>query len=390
MWEDLSAREMIQAITSEWFLMEPIMFEVYCKHQLKANDTIKVPIRSGKGLIEYNGDIVKSLKQTELGEYLRTEAIRILLKHPYERRPLGCDRNILVMASDIVVSQHYPTFSIKLTKASDVNLEAGHHYEWYIRELSSQGGKRTAGGKNPHLAEQYDYKKKLQMMDMYAELWEEDGEMKDEINGTIQRTKSWGTMPGDVIEQIKASSEAHIDYKRLLSVFRASVLGSHRRLTRMRPNRRTGFLYMGSTRSLSTKILAAIDVSGSVSSETVGKFLGIIERLFKYNVSVIDVLEFDTEIKDCVHQLKESRRKFSDNGYTIVGRGGTDFQCVIDYLEYHNNYDGLIILTDGYAPNVTVNFYTKAKILWVLEDKKSYDESFEWMSKIGRVCYLEI
>lgn len=127
-----------------------------------------------------------------------------------------------------------------------------------------------------------------------------------------------------------------------------------------------------------------------MSSETVGKFLGIIERLFKYNVSVIDVLEFDTEIKDCVHQLKESRRKFSDNGHTIVGRGGTDIQCVIDYLEYHNYYDGLIILTDGYAPEVATNFYTRAKILWVLEDKKSYDESFEWMSKIGRVCYLAI
>ena len=63
-------------------------------------------------------------------------------------------------------------------------LISGEQEWWYIRELSSQGGKRTTGGKNPHSAEQYDYKKKLQMMDMYSELWEEDGEMKDEINGT--------------------------------------------------------------------------------------------------------------------------------------------------------------------------------------------------------------
>ena len=74
MWEDLSAREMIQAITSEWFLMEPIMFEVYCKHQLKANDTIKVPIRSGKGLIEYNGEqyMVHNIllhNKAKVGEY---------------------------------------------------------------------------------------------------------------------------------------------------------------------------------------------------------------------------------------------------------------------------------------------------------------------------------
>jgi len=72
----------------------------------------------------------------------------------------------------------------------------------------------------------------------------------------------------------------------------------------------------------------------------------------------------------------------------VTGRGGTYFQPVFDYVQNHV-YDGLIILTDGYAPVPSVG-NCKSKVLWVCESEQSYEQHKEWMRTIGRVCYLNL
>ena len=42
-----------------------------------------------------------------LEEALRTEVIRIMLKHPYERRPDGCTGEAMATGSDLTVSDNY-------------------------------------------------------------------------------------------------------------------------------------------------------------------------------------------------------------------------------------------------------------------------------------------
>jgi hypothetical protein len=82
----------------------------------------------------------------------------------------------------------------------------------------------------------------------------------------------------------------------------------------------------------------------------------------------------DTEIKQ-EFELKKATRNIN-----IIGRGGTDFQCAIDYYEQHPEYQGLIIFTDGYAcvPKIRL----RKQILWILTGKQEYDEAYRWIKEL--------
>ena len=219
-------------------------------------------------------------------------------------------------------------------------------------------------------------------------LWEENDEQKQSINEMIESIKDWGSLPLNLREAIRSSAQGHIDYKRMMRGFSTSVLSSNRRLTHMRPNRRSGFDYMGSRYDLHASLLVAVDVSGSISSKTISYFLSVIGRFFKHGVSVVDVIQFDTEVKNDIVKLTEARQRFRGNKLEVKGRGGTAFQPVFDYLNEHNHYDGLAILTDGYAPEPQINFFTRVKILWVCQSQDEYNKNKAWMEHSGRVCYI--
>ena len=114
----------------------------------------------------------------------------------------------------------------------------------------------------------------------------------------------------------------------------------------MKPSRRYGFQYMGSRRDFTTQLLFAVDVSGSVSTDDVQNAFSIVNRFFKYGVESIDVIWFDTNVLN----KKPLTIKKARSEVEIVGRGGTDFQPLMDYIDEHRRYDGLIIFTDGIAP----------------------------------------
>ena len=196
-----------------------------------------------------------------------------------------------------------------------------------------------------------------------AELWEEDQLASEQVKETVrraQRSKQWGSMAGGLKDEIEATTIVRIDYRTILSGFRASVLCSKRRLTRMIPSRRYGFQYMGSKRDFATRLLVAIDVSGSVDDKQVSQALSIINRFFKYGVENVDVILFDVALHGEVMSMKKAQKSIK-----IEGRGGTSFQEPIDYF-LDNHYDGLIMITDGYAPKPELPKAFYGNILWML------------------------
>lgn len=182
---------------------------------------------------------------------------------------------------------------------------------------------------------------------------------------------------------LKASTRARIDWRNVLSGFRASILSSERRLTRMRPNRRTGFDNMGSIRRFSTKLLVAVDVSGSISSQDLSYFYGVVNSAFRYGFTAVDVIQFDVGVR-IVQSLRKVMREVA-----VLGRGGTSFQEPIQYA-HDSGYDGLVILTDGYAPEPVIPENMRCKIVWVCSDSASYEHAHRWMEKSGRVCTMEL
>lgn len=206
-----------------------------------------------------------------------------------------------------------------------------------------------------------------------AELWEEDQLMQESIRGKIEQVKrmnQWGSLPGKAVDEILASTIVRIDYRQILSMFRASVLSSSRKLTRMLPSRRYGFEYMGSKRDFTTELLVAIDVSGSVTNEGISQALSIINRFFKYGVENIDVIQFDYGLQG----EKMTMKKALKDKFKVQGRGGTDFQAPIDlFLKY--GYDGLIMITDGFAAVPEVPKVFRGNILWLIYENEWFDIS---------------
>ena len=215
-----------------------------------------------------------------------------------------------------------------------------------------------------------------------SELWEDSEEACCNINEFIEvatASNNWGTVAGKLQGLIKASLKVDMDYRKMLSLFKTSVISSKRRLTRMRPNRRSGFDAMGSRYELSTNLLIAVDVSGSVTDKSLQFFFSVINRLFKYGIEKLDVLQFDAQIQGEIEPLKKARKTVK-----IMGRGGTSFQPAADYYCEHPEYDGLIYFTDGYAPPPVFNTKRPIDVLWVICSKQCYAENAEWIRKIKR------
>ena len=376
----MSVREKISQVVDKWFLYEPLMFNVYCTHKLEPNSDMKCPFRTGKRRIEYNPELLKDSTTDEIAQGLKTEVTRILLKHPYQRVPQNPNRSALTTASDVTINEHC-YHDKKLKDAAHYNMESGLSYEEYYKKLYyiCPDFDAMEGDGKQHLfpslgkGEIGDYEATADA----AELWDEDEEMADSVNQQIQKaqkTNQWGSISGDFQEMITASLKIPMDYRRILSQFRACIISQRRKLTRMKPNRRYGFEFMGSQFEPKTHLLVALDVSGSIATEDLQNFFSIINRFFSYGVEAINVIAFDTEIKQ-EFELKKAAKNIQ-----ITGRGGTDFQCAIDYYETYPEFQGMIIFTDGYADVPKIR---KAKqLLWILTGKDEYDHAITWIKDL--------
>ena len=139
----MSALERIQQEVEQWFLTEPLFFTVYCSHRLTINPNMLCALRSGQGRIEYNPELIAPMTDHQLRALLSVELIRILLKHPYSRQPLGCPGLVLKMASDMVIAPAYNLSWAGLTLPEDFDLPAGQHFEWYANRLSVMARTKT-------------------------------------------------------------------------------------------------------------------------------------------------------------------------------------------------------------------------------------------------------
>lgn len=437
-----SPSDRFKQLAEHWFLTEPAFFAIYCSHALTMNPRINCYMRIGKGRLEYNPGWLRELSDAAFEEVVRIEMLRAFLKHPYERQPTGATRKNMYSASDLVLTSHYKFRIIQLKKPSIYHFPSKMHYEWYLahippRQLGGnsdpsdipgdtpdQDSEQAQGQASPDDAsdgmqvhedqemsnedntspnlddEVQNTESPSQGLDgadeddsrqpdygEAAELWEEDESRQLEINELIMQIKDWGSISGGMVEQIMASTQAKIDYRKALAGFRASVISSKRTLTRMRPSRRWGFEQMGSKYAFSTSLLIAVDTSGSISPDMLKHFFSVIVKFFKYGIEQIDVIQFDYAIQGECIPLKKAKKQ---NRFAVHGRGGTSFQPVFDYLHEHNRYDGLIILTDGYAEVPHKDFSTRARILWVCESEDCYNQHKQWMSQLGRCCYMNL
>ena len=390
-------KDRITKVLERLFITEPAMFQVLCTHEIRENSDMECPVRCGHRRVEYNPDFLREMSDEGLEEALRTEACRILLKHPYERKIAGCSQQAMAVGSNVVIGDNYRYGSFHIDRPGDYGLEEGMPYEWYSRMIQSllpPGAGEGDDGDGPSMPDggDGDTDGGGEIGDRLAgnagknrdlsELWDEDELEVELINGIIEGCQDWGSLAGSFAEQLKASTRAKINWRNVLSGFRASIISTKKRLTRMKPNRRYGFDQMGSRREYDTRLLIAVDVSGSISSENLSYFYGIVNSAFRH-VASVDVIQFDCGVR-VVQNLRKAIRDV-----LVIGRGGTSFNEPIRYA-HENGYDGLIMLTDGYAPEPAIPGNMRCNILWVCQDSSCYQRHHSWMEKSGKVCTIEL
>jgi len=407
----MTVEQRIHDLSQQWFLTEPLLFAVLCTHALRPNATMRCDMRCGKGVIEFNPSRLEQLDDQRLALRLKAEVMRIILKHPYQRQPFNARRDVMRLSSDITLCDNMtgldtvglqpPTifevpenknfeqyYSLMLPQV--LNIEASDDENGIPLSLSLDGspmGENDGDGNGEPMQGdgQGNATDTLLDADAGAALWQEDELMSEKVNHEIenaQRTNQWGSIRGDLRQLIEASLVSKQNFRAILSQFRASILSTSRHLTRMRPNRRYGFDAMGSQYAYSTRLLVAVDVSGSVSDNDIVKFLAVINRFFKQGIERIEVIQFDAHITTPEPQLlKQAARDIH-----VTGRGGTNFQPAIDFYYDHPEYDGLVMLTDGYAPIPTLPDDKAHKPLaWILTPGGTPDDR---LASTGTVCRI--
>ncbi|MBQ9555507.1 MAG: hypothetical protein IJV05_04720 [Muribaculaceae bacterium] len=393
----MTVGERIKNLSQDWFLTEPLLFAVFCTHALKRNDNMGCDMRCGKGIIEYNPERLEQFDDNQLALRLKAEVVRIILKHPYQRQPYNPRRDVMRLSSDLTLCDNLEGMdTIGLEPPRIFDIPRDQAFEQYYSLMAGQIVQMEQDGEGMPINlpgdgqgdGQGDLSDGLSQADAGASLWEEDELMSEKVNHeieTAQRCNQWGSLSGDLRSLIESSLISKQNFRAILSQFRASILSSKRHLTRMRPNRRYGWDAMGSQYAYSTRLLVAVDVSGSVPDEDIRKFLAVINRFFKQGIESIEVIEFDSQITT----EKPIALKQAANGIRVIGRGGTNFQPAIDFYYEHEEYDGLVFLTDGYAPTPKLPDDKRHKPLaWILTAQGGNEDNLRPLGPVVRITGL--
>ena len=440
----MNTEKRIRKNVEKWFITEPLLFGVWMLHTLSENNNIR-NMRVGKGKIEYNSDFIQSLDDDTLDNILLFEGMRILLKHPYARKKKIASAAYL--ASNITLQEYLDT-PLPIPAAKDVfntNELDKQYFELYYEKLleknipSAEMYSGAGGGENRDSgagdipsagddgeSEEADDNRngESETRDDHEKMPDGESETRDDqekmpnggnplndyldslksgmentrtwnrdefeiarINDSIRsahQSDTWGSMAGRWKEIILATLIPKVDYRKMLRGFRASIISHRRMLTRMKPSRRYGFQYMGSKYDFSTKLLFAVDVSGSISTQDVKYGYSVINQLFKYGIETVDVIQFDTSIKGAPLIFRKAKKNI-----LVQGRGGTDFNDLMNYIDAHRDYDGLIIFTDGYAGKPRKPDNRKTRIMWLFNTESNYNQMKKNVSHTGKAAFIK-
>ena len=196
--------------------------------------------------------------------------------------------------------------------------------------------------------------------------------------------KSQGTRGGTLASEIKASGQPRVPWKALMARFMSGLRRDDYRF--MPPNKKHIWrnIYLPSVGAPGpSHIVVAIDTSGSMSDQILGRVLKEIDLLRSVTQCHLTVVQCDAEVS-----YVEEFDEFSAADFRrmkIVGRGGTSFVPVFDWIQKQSEekgmrFDALVYLTDGYGdyPKKLPHY----PVMWVLESEKHPKVPF------GELIYL--
>lgn len=198
------------------------------------------------------------------------------------------------------------------------------------------------------------------------------------------KTNQWGSVSADLSELIETLLTTKVDWRAALRYFvlksqRGNRYSTFRAVNRRFRNEKGESLAPGRKTHRTSRILVAVDESGSVSNDLMAEFVTELNGLAKH--TQFTMLPFDCS----VGEPWEWRKGMALASVERTKMGGTDFNAPTEYFNQNKEYDGLIILTDMYAP--TPDPVSRGNRIWVTNTDKSTSEN---VANGETVIYVEL
>jgi len=196
-----------------------------------------------------------------------------------------------------------------------------------------------------------------------------------------------GRLGAKIPREVTASLDKPIDWKEALRDFVSTAVRGKDELTWRRFNRgllANDILAPSVESETMTEVLIAIDTSGSIDQEMIGKFAYQLQLICdSVNPETVRVLWWDTEV--------HGEQVFGGDSPNVkdilkpLGGGGTRVSCVSEYIvEKGYKPDCIVVFTDGYVED-KINWVTGIETLWLVTDKPSFKPPKGKMVKIDKL-----
>ncbi len=316
--------------------------------------------------IIYNTEWYENLKIDHAMGALIHELLHLLLLHPYRKGDR--DGKLWAAACDMAVNEHIdlnllPQESITVQKIGlEINqtLERFKSAEFYYEIISEYGGFSFIEDEK-QISIMLKSGQKLTINNTTKTDNSEMGQnaAKSTIKELVEQAAEEGEIPVSINSTLEDAYKINdINWRNVLKRFLSGKGKIQIRKTCKRESKRFDNL-PGNKRTVGTKVLLAIDESGSISNSQLEKFYGELLAIRKITGTTIYVTQFDTECTEPIPAERFKREKIRTRN------GGTDFRPVFELAD-KIRIPLLIIFTDG---DGKIPLESNQKVLWVLTEK---------------------
>ena len=390
-------------LISSMIIGDPFIHEFILVMSKEANESVKtmgVMVKNAAVRLFYSPTFLDKLTDSEARWVLVHEVLHLVFHHCTVRACLDTHLHELDnIAADLAINQLIPNTGLVMCPRPEVikpyfpkslDFPEKLSKEQYLQLLlekekedeqnkKDQGDKddkgdpqQSGGGNDPNdpnkdkgdSSGDRPFKEYGDLVDSH-EGWSDDEKeivdqmIRSKVEQLSKRERAWGRITGGIKEMIEAAQKSDIAWWRYLREYLGLLVSTRKESTMKRPNRRFGYPYPGTKRKHVDKILCATDSSGSISEESLRRFLTEINAIAESHP--VDLVVFDDGITTGPIPFTRRRRTFE-----FTGRGGTNFTAVME-LATKGKYKSLVILTDGEAKAPEYPHGVK-DVIWCLVD----------------------
>lgn len=342
------------------------------KEECKQIDTLGVAPSGATFKLIYNPDFLNKFSDNTILELLKHEVEHICFEHMFLGQETGFEQEnhqLFNVACDLecnsYLDRNVMDQSVGGCWAEDFGYEKSQGSRYYYENIrnnqkqqeqiqkmcgSGAGGSATFDDHSqwPKMTEAEKERAKQQVEQMLVEAAE-----------AAEKSGSYNSIPDALkikIEKLKKKAKPLADWKRFCRRFLGNEYSYLTKKSRRRESTRFPEM-MGTRHQRNSKILVAIDTSGSVSMKEYYEFMSQINTM--KGVVTFDIVECDTSIR----YIYTYKNKPNDK---LHGGGGTNFREPMEYFKEKGDYDALVYFTDGYSdiPDITPK-----ETLWVISSK---------------------